>query len=308
MGLSAAAVLTSQASAEHVRAMLMGNSYTNQTWESLEDFVDADPGSSIDIVRATASGQNLQWHWDHRNDVIYTSGLSLVDMLATDQWDVVVIQGHSLGATVLGDPVVFQEMVQNLSDLIRLHAPSAEIHLFETWARRSDNDWVYPDPFLNPEFMQAQVRENYTAAAALVKGILDPVGDAWELASQLRPYDPSAPDPYTLHTKDTSHPSENGRYLTGAVFYERLFGRVSIGSNYLGGLSSEDALFLQQVATWTSGVCPGDITGDANVTMDDLLAMIAAWGQEGGIEDVNDDGTVDMLDLLGVLASWGSCP
>ena len=43
--------------------------------------------------------------------------------------------------------------------------------------------------------------------------------------------------------------------------------------------------------------CPGDYNGDSTVNVDDLLHVIAGWG---------DPYTVD--NLLEVIASWGSCP
>ena len=56
-------------------------------------------------------------------------------------------------------------------------------------------------------------------------------------------------------------------------------------------------------------VVPGDINGDGEVAVDDILAVIAAFGPcDGCPEDVNGDGTVDVNDLLQVLNCWnGAC-
>jgi predicted outer membrane repeat protein len=54
--------------------------------------------------------------------------------------------------------------------------------------------------------------------------------------------------------------------------------------------------------------CPGDVNADGFVNVNDLLAIIAAWGQVGGIEDLNEDGQVGVDDLLIVIANWGPCP
>jgi hypothetical protein len=40
----------------------------------------------------------------------------------------------------------------------------------------------------------------------------------------------------------------------------------------------------------------------------DILAILAAWGSEGGPEDIDGSGFVDFGDLLIVLAAWGACP
>jgi hypothetical protein len=55
--------------------------------------------------------------------------------------------------------------------------------------------------------------------------------------------------------------------------------------------------------------CPGNVNGDCDVNVLDLLALLAAWGPCPGCpEDVNGDGIVDVLDLLELLAAWGPCP
>ncbi|MCI0363267.1 MAG: dockerin type I domain-containing protein, partial [Phycisphaerales bacterium] len=53
--------------------------------------------------------------------------------------------------------------------------------------------------------------------------------------------------------------------------------------------------------------CPADLTGDDVVNIDDLLAVIEAWGASGGAADVNEDGAVNVDDLLIVTGAWGPC-
>jgi hypothetical protein len=43
------------------------------------------------------------------------------------------------------------------------------------------------------------------------------------------------------------------------------------------------------------------------VDIDDLLAVINAWGSPGGAADVNGSGSVDIDDLLAVINAWGAC-
>jgi hypothetical protein len=67
--------------------------------------------------------------------------------------------------------------------------------------------------------------------------------------------------------------------------------------------------------------CPADIAppgsgnshGNGYVNIDDLFAVINAWGPCGGggspcIADINDDGAVNIDDLFAVINSWGPCP
>ncbi|UCD73816.1 MAG: hypothetical protein JSV91_08445 [Phycisphaerales bacterium] len=55
--------------------------------------------------------------------------------------------------------------------------------------------------------------------------------------------------------------------------------------------------------------CPEDVNGDGVVDIDDVFAILGAWGPcDDCPEDVNDDGTVDIDDLFEVLGAWGPCP
>ena len=57
----------------------------------------------------------------------------------------------------------------------------------------------------------------------------------------------------------------------------------------------------------TSIPCTGDINGDDNVGVSDLLVIIDQWGQSNSPADVNGDGTVDVSDLLAAVGNWGPC-
>jgi hypothetical protein len=58
-----------------------------------------------------------------------------------------------------------------------------------------------------------------------------------------------------------------------------------------------------------STACPGDVSGDGQVDVFDLLQLLGAWGPcDGCPEDVTGDGQVDVFDLLDLLGAWGECP
>ncbi|MHC4989895.1 MAG: thrombospondin type 3 repeat-containing protein [Planctomycetota bacterium] len=53
--------------------------------------------------------------------------------------------------------------------------------------------------------------------------------------------------------------------------------------------------------------CEGDVDGDGLVGVNDLLALLLAWGTFDPEVDMTGDGFVDVNDLLVVILGWGSC-
>jgi len=66
--------------------------------------------------------------------------------------------------------------------------------------------------------------------------------------------------------------------------------------------------------TAASLTCGADVDGSGDVGFDDLLSVLAAFGQcvdpceTGCTADVNGDCSVDFDDLLALLAAFGPCP
>jgi hypothetical protein len=71
---------------------------------------------------------------------------------------------------------------------------------------------------------------------------------------------------------------------------------------------------LRLAVTVSSGhSCAADVTGDGSVDVDDLIAVILAWGNcppapTPCIADVTGDNTVNVDDLIAVILDWGMCP
>jgi subtilisin-like proprotein convertase family protein len=53
--------------------------------------------------------------------------------------------------------------------------------------------------------------------------------------------------------------------------------------------------------------CEGDVDGDGEVAVADILVAIDQWGGPGSA-DINDDGVVNVEDLLAIVGAWGACP
>ena len=71
------------------------------------------------------------------------------------------------------------------------------------------------------------------------------------------------------------------------------------------------ASLMTSTVSWAIDVeesCIGDLDGSGAVNIDDLLAVISAFGSSEPSGDANGDGQVDADDLLAILAGWGGCP
>ncbi len=53
--------------------------------------------------------------------------------------------------------------------------------------------------------------------------------------------------------------------------------------------------------------CAGDVDGDGMVGVNDILAVLAAFGGDDASGDANGDGFVDVNDILTVVGAWGDC-
>jgi hypothetical protein len=96
--------------------------------------------------------------------------------------------------------------------------------------------------------------------------------------------------------------SSDGPYVLSGLIGQPDAGQMTGGSFALSG-----GFFSGQA---NSPPCPGDTTGDGTVNVEDLVAVITAWGPAapGAPEDTNGDGSVNVTDLVSVITLWGPCP
>ena len=52
--------------------------------------------------------------------------------------------------------------------------------------------------------------------------------------------------------------------------------------------------------------CPGDLTGDRQVSALDIATLLSGWGTPYG--DATGDGLTNAQDIAAVLSAWGACP
>jgi hypothetical protein len=72
------------------------------------------------------------------------------------------------------------------------------------------------------------------------------------------------------------------------------------------GAGDEAGCGARYVASATTS-CPADTNGDGAVDVDDLVAIILAWGTDDPATDLDGSGVVDVDDLVTVILAWGPC-
>jgi len=81
---------------------------------------------------------------------------------------------------------------------------------------------------------------------------------------------------------------------------------VSEASTFRG--ESNSVIATRENTQENINTCDGDFNNDGEVKIQDLLIMIAAWGEcEGCTSDLNADNMVNVHDLLILIANWGPC-
>jgi hypothetical protein len=208
-------------------------------------------GLAYEVYLETEPGVGLDWHLEHRLDVI-----------GQRPWDTVVMHGFStLDPKKPGDPGVLIASVHLMAEFLRTKNPATDIRIMATWPRADQTydpkgAW-YGKPI---EAMDRDVRDGYNRAAGGTAGIkVIPVGDAWVRAmhagvADSNPYDGIEAGKINLWTYDNYHASAYGSYLEALVVFGNITGRDprSLGSSECSGFelgfSPSQIGALEQVA------------------------------------------------------------
>jgi hypothetical protein len=152
---------------------------------------------------------------------------ALPAMVASEDWDVVILQGHSLEAVEAESVPEFRQAVRDHNRVIR--ESGAETVLFMTWARTH-----LPEQTMS-------LNDNYTSTGNEAESLVVPVGLAFEKSTHQK-------NSIALRIADRRHPTLAGTYLAACTFYAALLGESPVGNSYSAGLDEQTAATLQQIA------------------------------------------------------------
>lgn len=174
--------------------LFIGNSltYWNDLPGMLEDLFELGGGGPLGTESVVSPGVGLPDHWQ---------GGVAVERIREGGWDVVVLQ-QGPSATE-GRPYLLEYSRRFAEEI---EAVGARTALYMVW------------PAESRFFDFAGVSDSYASAAAMVDGMLFPVGEAWLAAWERDPR-------LELYGPDGFHPTPRGTYLAALVMYEQLTGR-----------------------------------------------------------------------------------
>ena len=210
-------------------------------------------GLDYEVHSELSSGKPLEFHY-----------VNALDIIAQPKWDVVVMHDYSTGpvpATRSGNPERFTKYADLLEQAIHAANKSADVYLYETWARA---DLTYPEkgPY-HGETIEAMAKDLHDGYAAEFTRnghfrALAHVGDAWMRAIHegVAEADPTHPEAgkVNLWGADSYHPSIYGAYLNALVVLNQVTGKDprTLGGKERAagalGITPEIAVTLQRIA------------------------------------------------------------
>ena len=227
------------------KVLFLGNSYTAvNDLPALVVSLATAGGHSVVEARNTPGGNTLgapqSGGWPHMS---HPTSLALI---ASDAWDVVVLQEQSYLPTI---PFTLAQYMkpgaQSLDASIKANDPNTRTVLYQTWGRKDGGRFCWGNQcsvvFPDYDAMQDSLTAGYAEVGALLGATVAPVGEAWRIARHEYPG-------IGLYLGDGSHPSPAGSYLAACVFYAIVFDESPVGLSYTAGLAVLDARALQGCA------------------------------------------------------------
>lgn len=264
-----------------IKVFFIGNSFSNQATAYLQRIAEENEDTVI-IGRAEVSSGSLKIHWqsflDHRDNALQGkiySGKSLLELLASEEWDIVSLQQVSNYSC---DESSYRPYLDSLIVCISNQLPKAEIVLHQTWAYRSDAKVFSKTEsgyIKSSKEMEEKLSSVYQKYGTYFKFRVVPTGNAFSAVSSTlkwsfvkdqsfnyaNPVYPDLPkqenslhlgyyyDNNKVFTFDPNHCSTAGCYLGSLVWYRFLFLRELKNLQYKPNtLSNEFSRCLKEAA------------------------------------------------------------
>ena len=216
---------------EPIDVLFIGNSYMlTHRIEALVAALGNQAGVKLRTELLAMGGKNFEYHLGRDKTA---------EVLASREWDYVILQSHSLDTIRNRDG--FLTAGEELVDMVR--EAGAEPLLFETWPRKADSGiYRFGRAGYDPSQMHAMVHDGYAELSQRTGAAVIDVGAAWLAFTEHAP----DLDPYA---SDSNHPGKLGSYLSAAVVFTVLSDVTPVGNvEGLLGLSDRAARLAQREA------------------------------------------------------------
>ncbi len=183
---------------KELKVLFVGNSYTyGYNLPHIVSIISAETSTRLITRKSVLPGASLAEHWNRGR------GLETKKIIAEGDYDIVILQDFSMATIQAPDSTLkYVKLFTEYNSRF-----GTQTYLFNTWAREKV-----------PQF-QAEIDEIYRKAARDNGAVRVPVGEAWELAQDLRPM-------VDLYTSDGSHPNELGTMLSASMFVRVICGEL----------------------------------------------------------------------------------
>ncbi len=228
-----------------IKVLFIGSSYfAGNDLIGMFQFLADEGGKDVWIGEEVISGKFLDYH---------ALSTHTENRIKNQKWDFVLMQGG-------GTPVAYPQTAHLVIPPYVYHNAYTALDLLKRkiWANHPESrpvfmmPWAFEDGLLWVEGqsdtyadMQELIFENSVAWGDSLDLTIAPVGWAFNTVIAERPYE------HYLHISDWNHASLRGSYLAACVLYVTLFQESVEGFSFSAGLSPQDALYFQQVATAT---------------------------------------------------------
>ena len=228
--------ITSAWAQDTLKVLFLGNSHTYfNDMPQLFANLSESGGHPVIFDSNTPGGHTLEQH---------SNNPTSLNKISLGIWDYVVLQENSQYPVI--NYLRYNSMypaARELDSLITFFNGTTTI--FMNWGWRYGGQCEvngHQSPLFEDYFhMQDSMTSACTEIAIELSAVLAPAGEAWRTAV-------TRDTTLVLWNPDNYHPALNGSYLTACVFYATFYDESPVGLEYSGGLSGDEALFLQQAA------------------------------------------------------------
>jgi len=230
-------VLTTANAGDTLRALFIGNSYTEvNNLPNMVSSLATAGGDSLYYQVSAPGGQTFQQH---------CSNPTTLSLIAQGDWDFVVLQEQSQRPS-FDESQVADEVypyAKRLDSLVHHFSPCAKTVFYMTWGRKNGDasNCVNWPPVCTYEGMDSLLQLRYTTMAQQNESVISPVAKVWR---NLRDNHPTL----ELYQPDESHPSVAGTYAAALSFYTLFFAKDASTNTFISSLSVANANIIKEAA------------------------------------------------------------